>query len=163
MGVERLEAFERRHRYHEVAAREADQSFHLALVVTLRRPAEAILEQVVRLQLREHARALTLTITQNAGHRDLRVVIEDRVRKAAEERKRLHMPVAESFCRLRRIGHNEAGIRVINASQIKEHMDVKGSDGKHVGTVLGLERGRIKIASGGMDHYIDIATVDAGE
>ena len=25
---------------------------------------------------------------------------------------------------------------MINASQIKEHMDVKGSDGKHVGTVL---------------------------
>ena len=26
---------------------------------------------------------------------------------------------------------------MINASQIKEHMEVKGSDGKHVGTVLG--------------------------
>jgi len=52
---------------------------------------------------------------------------------------------------------------MINTSQIKEHMDVKGSDGKHVGTVLGLESGRIKIASGGMDHYIDIATVDAVE
>ena len=50
---------------------------------------------------------------------------------------------------------------MINASQIKEHMDVKGSDGKHVGTVLGVENGRIKLASGGMDHTIDIATVDA--
>ena len=28
-----------------------------------------------------------------------------------------------------------------NASQIKEHMEVKGSDGKHVGTVLGVEDG----------------------
>lgn len=34
-----------------------------------------------------------------------------------------------------------------NASQIKEHMEVKGSDGKHVGTVLGIERGRLKLAS----------------
>ena len=42
-------------------------------------------------------------------------------------------------------------------------MEVKGSDGKHVGTVLGVERGQVKIASGGMDHYIDIATVDAIE
>ena len=54
-------------------------------------------------------------------------------------------------------------IAMINPSQIKEHMEVKGSDGKHVGTVLGLESGRVKIASGGMDHYIDIATVDAVE
>jgi hypothetical protein len=48
-----------------------------------------------------------------------------------------------------------------NASQIKEHMEVKGSDGKHIGTVLGVENGRIKLASGGMDHTIDIASVDA--
>ena len=52
---------------------------------------------------------------------------------------------------------------MINASQIKEHMEVKGSDGKHVGTVLGVEGGKVKIASGGMDHYIDIATVNAIE
>jgi hypothetical protein len=52
---------------------------------------------------------------------------------------------------------------MINASQIKEHMEVKGSDGKHVGTVLGQENGRLKVASGGMDHDIDIAMVDAIE
>jgi len=49
------------------------------------------------------------------------------------------------------------------ASQIKEHMEVKGADGTHVGTVLGVENDRVKVASGGMDHYIDIATVDAIE
>jgi hypothetical protein len=54
-------------------------------------------------------------------------------------------------------------IAMINASQIKEHMEVKGSDGKHVGTVLGVEGGKVKIASGGMDHEIDIGTVDAVE
>jgi hypothetical protein len=52
---------------------------------------------------------------------------------------------------------------MINASQIKEHMEVKGSDGKHIGTVLGVENGRLKLASGGMDHEIDIAMVDAIE
>ena len=46
-----------------------------------------------------------------------------------------------------------------NPSQIKERMEVKGSDGKHVGTVLGIERGRLKLASGGMEHDIDIAMV----
>ena len=51
-------------------------------------------------------------------------------------------------------------LAMINASQIKEHMDVKGSDGKHVGTVLGVEKDRLKVASGGMDHDIDLAMVD---
>ena len=55
------------------------------------------------------------------------------------------------------------GTAMIRASQIKEHMDVKGSDGKHVGTVLGVENGRLKLASGGMDHVMDIAMVDAIE
>lgn len=30
---------------------------------------------------------------------------------------------------------------MINAAQIKKQMEVKGSDGKHVGTVLGAEKG----------------------
>ena len=52
---------------------------------------------------------------------------------------------------------------MINASQIKEHMEVKGSDGKHVGTVIGVEAGQVKIASGGMDHSIDIGSVETVE
>jgi hypothetical protein len=52
---------------------------------------------------------------------------------------------------------------MIDSSQIKEQMEVKGSDGKHVGTVFGVEHGRIRLASGGMEHTIDIATVDAIE
>ena len=52
---------------------------------------------------------------------------------------------------------------MINASQIKEHMTVKGSDGKHVGTVLGVEDGRLRLVSGGMDHEIDIGVVDGVE
>lgn len=48
---------------------------------------------------------------------------------------------------------------MVDASQIQEHMEVKGSDGKHVGTVDHMENGRIKLtksdpASGGQHHYL---------
>jgi hypothetical protein len=49
---------------------------------------------------------------------------------------------------------------MVNASQIKGQMEVRGSDGKHVGTVDGMEDGRIRLASGGMMHTIDLDTVD---
>ena len=53
---------------------------------------------------------------------------------------------------------------MINTSQIREHMEVKGSDGKHVGTVDHMEGNRIKLtksdpASGGEHHYLDLAMV----
>jgi hypothetical protein len=50
-----------------------------------------------------------------------------------------------------------------NVSEIKECMEVKGLDGKHVGTVLSVEKGRITLASGGTEHEIDIGMVDAIE
>lgn len=50
---------------------------------------------------------------------------------------------------------------MIDATQIKKQMEVKGSDGKHVGTVVGVEKERLQVASGGMDHDIDIAMVDS--
>ena len=50
---------------------------------------------------------------------------------------------------------------MIDASKIKQQMEVKGSDGKHIGTVLSVEDGRLMVASGGMDHEIDIEMVDA--
>ena len=53
---------------------------------------------------------------------------------------------------------------MINASQIREHMKVKGSDGQHVGTVDHVEGSRIKLtksdpASGGQHHYIGLDLV----
>jgi hypothetical protein len=53
---------------------------------------------------------------------------------------------------------------MIDASQIREHMEVKGSDGKHVGTVDHMDGGRIKLtksdpASGGQHHYLDLGMV----
>jgi hypothetical protein len=54
---------------------------------------------------------------------------------------------------------------MVQASQIREHMAVKGSDGEHVGTVDHMENGRIKLtksdpASGGEHHYIGLDLVD---
>ena len=61
----------------------------------------------------------------------------------------------------------------VNASQIKEHMPVVGSDGGHVGTVDKLEDDRIKLTkgddpdgSGQHHHYLPVsavASVEGGE
>src|SRR5271167_1269845 len=112
IGVQRLEALEHRDGDEEVPSRIADKPFDFALVVAFARSAEPILEQVVRLQLGEHARALPLAVTKDARHRDLGVVIQDRLRYAAEECKRPNVAVAECFCRLCRIADHEAGVRV---------------------------------------------------
>ena len=66
----------------------------------------------MRLQLGEDPRALPLAVAQDARNRDLGVVVEDRLRHAAEESEGLHVAVAEGFRRLRRIRHHEAGVRV---------------------------------------------------
>src|SRR5450759_3311524 len=112
IGVQRFEALERRDWYEEVPSRIADEPFDFALVVAFARPAEPILEQVVRLQLGEHARALPLAITEDAGHRDLGVVIQDRLWNPAEECERPNVAVTEGFRRLSRIADHKAGIRV---------------------------------------------------
>jgi hypothetical protein len=57
---------------------------------------------------------------------------------------------------------------MIDASHVREHMEVKGSDGGHVGTVDRVEGNRIKLtrsdpSSGGQHHYIDLGMVDAVE
>jgi len=53
---------------------------------------------------------------------------------------------------------------MINPSQIQEHMEIRGSDGKHVGTVDRIEGSRIKLTksdagSGGQHQYMDLAAV----
>ena len=52
----------------------------------------------------------------------------------------------------------------INASEIREHMKVVGSDGQHVGTVDGIEGSRIKLtksdpAAQGKHQYIELSEV----
>jgi hypothetical protein len=52
---------------------------------------------------------------------------------------------------------------MVNAGQIKEQMEVRGADGKHVGTVDGMDGKRIRLASGGMLHTIDLDAVEEVE
>lgn len=57
---------------------------------------------------------------------------------------------------------------MINASQIREHMEVVGPDGSHVGVVDKVEGNRIKLtkndpAAGGEHRYVEldqVASVD---
>ena len=54
----------------------------------------------------------------------------------------------------------------MDASKIKEHMDVVGSDDQHVGTVDHVEGQRIKLtrkdpSAGGEHHYIDLNKVSS--
>ncbi|WP_342109209.1 DUF2171 domain-containing protein [Methylobacterium sp. SI9] len=55
---------------------------------------------------------------------------------------------------------------MVDAAQIREHADVVGSDGVHVGTVDHVDKGEIKLtkrdaASGGLHHYIPLDFVHA--
>ena len=55
---------------------------------------------------------------------------------------------------------------MVDASQIKEHMEVVGSDGQHVGTVDKVEGSRIKLtkkdpAADGEHHYIELGMVQS--
>ena len=55
-----------------------------------------------------------------------------------------------------------------NASQIREHMDVVGSDGQHVGTVDKVEGDRIKLTkndpqAGGQHRYLPLDMVESVE
>jgi hypothetical protein len=52
---------------------------------------------------------------------------------------------------------------MIDGTKIKEQMEVKGSDGKHVGTVDGVEGRQLKLASGGMYHYVDMDMIETVE
>ncbi|MCK8785833.1 DUF2171 domain-containing protein [Roseomonas sp. NAR14] len=54
---------------------------------------------------------------------------------------------------------------MVDRSQIKEHMEVVGSDGGHIGTVDHLDGDRIKLAkkdrgSGGHHHYLPLGLVE---
>lgn len=53
---------------------------------------------------------------------------------------------------------------MVNASEIREHMEIKGSDGAHVGTVDRVEGNRIKLTksdsnAGGHHQYMDLSAV----
>ena len=105
--VQSLQIGHLRDRHEELAPRRLHQGLDLALVVALAGPAEAVAEQVVRLQMRERPRALAFPVAQDPRHRKSGVVIEDRARNPAEEGEGADMAVQERLRRLPRIGLHE--------------------------------------------------------
>src|SRR5208337_5328057 len=89
--VESFEAVEHRDRHQEIAPRKANEPLDFAFVVAPARPAEAVLEQVVRRELRKDPRSLPSAVPQDPCNRDLRIVIENRLGHATEKRERLHV------------------------------------------------------------------------
>jgi len=54
---------------------------------------------------------------------------------------------------------------MINAADIQEHMEVRGADGQHVGTVDEIEKERIKLTKSDLvanhqHHYIALDDID---
>src|SRR3990172_1830019 len=110
MGIERLKAWKTRDGHHEVAAGVSHQTLHLALVVSLARAAEAVMEQVMGLKLRKDARTHALSAPQDLRHGYPGVVVQDGLRNAPEEGKRGIVAVAEGLRGLGRIGLDERGV-----------------------------------------------------
>src|SRR5664280_1806751 len=117
--VEISEARHLRHRRHEVGAGVFDQSFHLAFVVALARTTETVGKQVMADQLGECPRTLALAVAADLRHGNLEVVIQDRQRHTAEQRKRRDMAIEEGLGRLTRIGLHETGVRLRRSMQKK--------------------------------------------
>ena len=99
-----------RDRHEEIAPRRLHQGLHLALVVAPARPAEAVAEQIMRLQMRERLRPAARAVAQDPRHSKRRVVIEDRARNPAEEGEGANMAVEKGFRRLPRIRLHEPHI-----------------------------------------------------
>src|SRR5207248_9297457 len=110
--VQRHQADRPRYRHQQVPADPADQPFDFAFIVAFAGPPEPIFKHVMGLQLAEHTRALSHPIAQDARHRQRRVVVQDRARHLAEERKGGVVPVTERFGGLRRIGLHKTGVAV---------------------------------------------------
>jgi len=95
MGIEGVEALERRDGNQEVPTCIPHQTFHLALVVPFGWTAELVLEQVVELKLREHPGPLPATISKDPCHCKSGVVVHNALGHSPQERKRGDMPVTE--------------------------------------------------------------------
>ena len=138
MCIERGEAGRDRNRHQEVAPGIADQALDFALVVALARPAEAVQEQVMRLQLGKGARALARAVAEDACDRQPGIVVQDRLRHAAEKGEGGIVPVQKGLGALGRVGFDEAGIRVgqVEAEEVDRLPDA--ADHRHCLAEVGL-------------------------
>jgi hypothetical protein len=80
--------------------------------------------------------------------------------QCAERRRNVRGTRSLNRCRNNQKKEND----MVNASQIREHMEIKGSDGQHVGTVDRVEGNCIKLTKSDKDaaghhQYMDMASV----
>src|SRR3984893_8885740 len=73
-------------------------------------------------ELGEGAGSLALAVAQNAHHSDFEIIVQNQQRHAAEKGKCRDVPVKKSFRRLRRIGLDDAGVRMRQVEA--EHMQL---------------------------------------
>ena len=81
-------------------------------LIPLARAAKAILKQIMRHQFGEHPGSFAFAVSQNTDHGDPGVVVEDRHKHTAEERKRRNMRITERFSRFCRIRLHKTRIRM---------------------------------------------------
>ena len=111
-GVEPIPRRKAGHRHHEVAPGIPDQPLDTAFVVPLAGPAVAVLDHVVRQQPAEQPSPLARAVRKDLRYQAPVIVVQHRLRHAAEEGKRMHMAVHPCLCRCRWIGPNITGVAV---------------------------------------------------
>ena len=112
MGIQGVKTLEGRHWHQEVAAQVAHHPLDLPLVVALAGAPEPVLEPVVGLQLGEGPGALTASVAQDPGHRQLGVVLQDALGHSTQEGECRQVAVPEGRGGLRGVGLDEAAVAV---------------------------------------------------
>jgi len=112
MRIQIIKAVIARRGHHKITTRVSDHAFDIALVIASRWPTKLVIKQVMRLQLCEPPCPNAGAITQNTRHSDLGIVLENRLRDAAKERKGSHMAITKRLGRLRRIPLHKHCIRM---------------------------------------------------
>jgi hypothetical protein len=99
----------------------------------------------MRPQLGEAARALARAVAADARHRQPGVVVEDGPRHAAEEGEGGVVAVAEGLQPLRRVGLDEAGVRVRQVEAEEVDLPLHPADHRHRLPEVGLRvAGRVR-------------------
>ena len=128
VGIEGIPTLEPGQRRHEVPPGVANHPLHIAFIVTLARTAVAVFEKVMGHQPGEGSGPLPCPVRQNARHKALVIVIQDRLRHAAKKGKGPVVAVQPSFRRRRRVGRDEAGIALGKGHDEKMHPKLDPGD-----------------------------------
>jgi hypothetical protein len=97
LPIELLEVVELGDGHHEIAPCEADKVLRVALLVRTTHETEMVIVKVVRLQSQEFSRRLFASLPNNLRHGDLRIIVADPLRHAAEELERANVACLEGL------------------------------------------------------------------